>query len=109
MRRMQQRPKTHLEVGDSSDADNFQSNMRRFNSALALSSMGAQVEEFRDYGPYSYKIHEQIYLAAGPLHPSTAKALSYGQLYLLYGQGGCTVQQQTVGWQYASCVYFIFR
>uniref|UniRef100_A0A8R1ELN2 Uncharacterized protein n=1 Tax=Caenorhabditis japonica TaxID=281687 RepID=A0A8R1ELN2_CAEJA len=36
MRRMQQRPKTHLEVGDSSDADNFQSNIRQFNSALAL-------------------------------------------------------------------------
>uniref|UniRef100_A0A8R1EVR5 ATP-dependent DNA helicase n=1 Tax=Caenorhabditis japonica TaxID=281687 RepID=A0A8R1EVR5_CAEJA len=51
MRRMQQRPKTHLEVGDSSDADNFQSNIRQFNSALALASMGAQVEEFRDYGP----------------------------------------------------------
>uniref|UniRef100_A0A8R1EA10 Uncharacterized protein n=1 Tax=Caenorhabditis japonica TaxID=281687 RepID=A0A8R1EA10_CAEJA len=77
---MQQRPKTHLEVGDSSDADNFQSNIRQFNSALALASMGAQVEEFRDYGPYSYKIHEQIYLAAGPLHPSTEKVLSYGQL-----------------------------
>uniref|UniRef100_A0A2Q4SGL3 Uncharacterized protein n=1 Tax=Caenorhabditis japonica TaxID=281687 RepID=A0A2Q4SGL3_CAEJA len=74
MRRMQQRPKTHLEVGDSSDADNFQSNIRQFNSALALASMGAQVEEFRDYGLYSYKIHEQIYLAAGPLHPSTEKA-----------------------------------
>uniref|UniRef100_A0A8R1I5S2 ATP-dependent DNA helicase n=3 Tax=Caenorhabditis japonica TaxID=281687 RepID=A0A8R1I5S2_CAEJA len=83
MRRMQQRPKTHLEVGDSSDADNFQSNIRQFNSALALASMGAQVEEFRDYGPYSYKIHEQIYLAAGPLHPSTEKALSYGQLYTM--------------------------
>uniref|UniRef100_A0A8R1E627 Uncharacterized protein n=1 Tax=Caenorhabditis japonica TaxID=281687 RepID=A0A8R1E627_CAEJA len=83
MRRMQQRPKTHLEVGDSSDADNFQSNIRQFNSALALASMGAQVEEFRDYGLYSYKIHEQIYLAAGPLHPSTEKALSYGQLYTM--------------------------
>uniref|UniRef100_A0A8R1IBK0 ATP-dependent DNA helicase n=1 Tax=Caenorhabditis japonica TaxID=281687 RepID=A0A8R1IBK0_CAEJA len=83
MRRMQQRPKTHLEVGDSSDADNFQSNIRQFNSALALASMGAQVEEFRDYGPYSYKIHEQIYLAAGPLHPSTEKALPYGQLYTM--------------------------
>uniref|UniRef100_A0A8R1DT68 Uncharacterized protein n=1 Tax=Caenorhabditis japonica TaxID=281687 RepID=A0A8R1DT68_CAEJA len=46
-------------------------------------SMGAQVEEFRDYGLYSYKIHEQIYLAAGPLHPSTEKALSYGQLYTM--------------------------
>uniref|UniRef100_A0A8R1INF0 Uncharacterized protein n=1 Tax=Caenorhabditis japonica TaxID=281687 RepID=A0A8R1INF0_CAEJA len=83
MRRMQQRSKTHLEVGDSSDADNFQSNIRQFNSALALASMGAQVEEFRDYGLYSYKIHEQIYLAAEPLHPSTEKALSYGQLYTM--------------------------
>uniref|UniRef100_A0A8R1I6L4 Uncharacterized protein n=1 Tax=Caenorhabditis japonica TaxID=281687 RepID=A0A8R1I6L4_CAEJA len=83
MRRMQQRPKTHLEVGDSSDAENFQSNIRQFNSALALASMGAQVEEFRDYGLYSYKIHEQIYLAAGPLHPSTEKTLSYGQLYTM--------------------------
>uniref|UniRef100_A0A8R1DII9 Uncharacterized protein n=1 Tax=Caenorhabditis japonica TaxID=281687 RepID=A0A8R1DII9_CAEJA len=59
------------------------SNIRQFNSALALASMGAQVEEFRDYGLYSYKIHEQIYLAAGPLHPSTEKALSYGQLYTM--------------------------
>uniref|UniRef100_A0A8R1E691 Uncharacterized protein n=1 Tax=Caenorhabditis japonica TaxID=281687 RepID=A0A8R1E691_CAEJA len=60
-----------------------ESNIRQFNSALALASMGVQVEEFRDYGPYTYKIHEQIYLAAGPLHPSTEKALSYGQLYTM--------------------------
>uniref|UniRef100_A0A8R1EGL6 Uncharacterized protein n=1 Tax=Caenorhabditis japonica TaxID=281687 RepID=A0A8R1EGL6_CAEJA len=67
MRRMQQRPKTHLE----------------FNSALALASMGAQVEEFRGYGPYSYKIHGQIYHAAGLLHPPTGKAPSYGQSYIM--------------------------
>uniref|UniRef100_A0A8R1EQD3 Uncharacterized protein n=1 Tax=Caenorhabditis japonica TaxID=281687 RepID=A0A8R1EQD3_CAEJA len=63
--------------------DEKNSNIRQFNSALALASMGAQVEEFRDYGLYSYKIHEQIYRAAGPLHPSTVKALSYGQLYTM--------------------------
>uniref|UniRef100_A0A8R1I5I4 ATP-dependent DNA helicase n=1 Tax=Caenorhabditis japonica TaxID=281687 RepID=A0A8R1I5I4_CAEJA len=59
------------------------SNIRQFNSALALASMGAQVEEFRGYGPYSYKIHGQIYHAAGPLHPPTGKAPSYGQLYIM--------------------------
>uniref|UniRef100_A0A8R1I9I5 Uncharacterized protein n=1 Tax=Caenorhabditis japonica TaxID=281687 RepID=A0A8R1I9I5_CAEJA len=45
--------------------------------------MGAQEEEFRNYGPYSYKIHGQIYHATGPLHPPTGKALSYGQLYTM--------------------------
>uniref|UniRef100_A0A8R1I776 Uncharacterized protein n=1 Tax=Caenorhabditis japonica TaxID=281687 RepID=A0A8R1I776_CAEJA len=54
-----------------------------FNSALALASMGEQVEEFRGYGPYSYKIHGQIYHAAGPLHPPTGKAPSYGQSYIM--------------------------
>uniref|UniRef100_A0A8R1I436 Uncharacterized protein n=1 Tax=Caenorhabditis japonica TaxID=281687 RepID=A0A8R1I436_CAEJA len=55
-----------LFTGDSSDADNFQSNIRQLNSALALASMGAR-----------------IYHAAGPLHPPTGKALSYGQLYIM--------------------------
>uniref|UniRef100_A0A8R1EQM0 Uncharacterized protein n=2 Tax=Caenorhabditis japonica TaxID=281687 RepID=A0A8R1EQM0_CAEJA len=44
--------------------------MRQFNSALALASMSAQVEEFRGH-------------AAGPLHPPTGMALSYGQLYIM--------------------------
>uniref|UniRef100_A0A8R1DFC1 Uncharacterized protein n=1 Tax=Caenorhabditis japonica TaxID=281687 RepID=A0A8R1DFC1_CAEJA len=57
-----------LLTGYSPDADNFQSNMRQFNLALTLASMGVKVEDFSGHGP---------------LHPPTGKAPSYGQLYIM--------------------------
>ncbi|KAK6027977.1 hypothetical protein OSTOST_05986 [Ostertagia ostertagi] len=62
---------------------NFMDNIRSFNSALAMASMGAQVDTFRGRGPYCYRIHGQVYHRIGPLHPQEGEERQYGQIYIL--------------------------
>ncbi|KAK6013623.1 hypothetical protein OSTOST_21058 [Ostertagia ostertagi] len=62
---------------------NFLENIRNFNSALAMASMGAQVDLLRGRGPYCYRIHGQIYHRVGPLHPRDGEQRQYGQIYIL--------------------------
>ncbi|KAK6021781.1 hypothetical protein OSTOST_12541 [Ostertagia ostertagi] len=54
-----------------------------FNSALAMASMGAQIDTMRGRGPYCYRIHGQIYHRIGPLHPREGELRQYGQIYIL--------------------------
>ncbi|KAK6012893.1 hypothetical protein OSTOST_21925 [Ostertagia ostertagi] len=62
---------------------NFLENIRNFNSALAMASMGAQVDSLPGRGPYCYRIHGQIYHRLGPLHPRNGEPRQYGQIYIL--------------------------
>ncbi|XGW02733.1 hypothetical protein V3C99_014623 [Haemonchus contortus] len=62
---------------------NFMENIRTFNSALAMASMGAQVDTIRGRGPYCYRIHGQVYHRIGPLHPLEGERRQYGQIYIL--------------------------
>ncbi|XGW13313.1 hypothetical protein V3C99_000002 [Haemonchus contortus] len=62
---------------------NFFENIRSFNSALAMASMGAQIDTIRGRGPYCYRIHGQIYHRIGPLHPREGEQRQYGQIYIL--------------------------
>nr|CDJ85720.1 Protein F59H6.5 [Haemonchus contortus] len=62
---------------------NFLENIRNFNSALAMASMGAQVEPLQGRGPYCYRIHGQVYHRLGPLHPRDGEPRQYGQIYIL--------------------------
>ncbi|KAK6026601.1 hypothetical protein OSTOST_07420 [Ostertagia ostertagi] len=62
---------------------NFHENIRSFNSALAMASMGAQVDALQGRGPYCYRIHGQIYHRLGPLHPRVGEPRQYGQIYIL--------------------------
>ncbi|KAK6023903.1 hypothetical protein OSTOST_10299 [Ostertagia ostertagi] len=62
---------------------NFLENIRSFNSALAMASMGAQIDTLRGRGPYCYRIHGQIYHRIGPLHPREGELRQYGQIYIL--------------------------
>ncbi|XGW25601.1 hypothetical protein V3C99_006757, partial [Haemonchus contortus] len=61
---------------------NFLENIRNFNSALAMASMGAQVEPLQGRGPYCYRIHGQVYHRLGPLHPRDGEPRQYGQIYI---------------------------
>ncbi|RCN31573.1 hypothetical protein ANCCAN_22634, partial [Ancylostoma caninum] len=62
---------------------NFLDNIRNFNSALAMASMGAQVDALHGRGPYCYRIHGQIYHRLGALHPNQGEERQFGQIYIL--------------------------
>ncbi|VDL66325.1 unnamed protein product, partial [Nippostrongylus brasiliensis] len=62
---------------------NFHRHIRKFNSALAMASMGAQIAPPRGAGPYCFRIHDQIYHSVGPLHPEREQSRQYGQIYIL--------------------------
>ncbi|RCN35395.1 hypothetical protein ANCCAN_18746 [Ancylostoma caninum] len=62
---------------------NFLDNIRNFNSALAMASMGAQVDALHGRGPYCYRIYGQIYHRLGALHPNQGEQRQFGQIYIL--------------------------
>lgn len=74
--------KTYLTSMDIRYID-FRTSIRNYNSALAMASMGAQLDIPDSRGPYCFKIHGQVYHNAGPLHPATGKPPAYGQIYVL--------------------------
>ena len=45
----------------------------------------AKIEELIGGGPYSYKIHDQIYHGIGTLLPDPGSAPAYAQLYIYDG------------------------
>ena len=62
---------------------NFMENIRKFNSALALASIRANLETMRP-GIFVYKIHGATYFNTSSLHPSEDSNLrSYSQLYVI--------------------------
>ena len=58
-----------LFTNDDGQSKNFKSNIRNYNSAMAFASFGAQVVSPSGHGPYTFRIHGQIYHQSGPLHP----------------------------------------
>src|ERR1700735_1404002 len=63
--------------------NHFKLSIRRYNSALACASMGANVKPPPGNGPYCFRIQGQVYHVSGPLHPTDGEAPAYGQLYIL--------------------------
>ncbi|PIC28806.1 hypothetical protein B9Z55_020608 [Caenorhabditis nigoni] len=62
---------------------NFKTNIRQFNTAFATASLGATLDTPPGNGPYTFKIHGQVYHSVGPLHPPSGKTPKYGQIYFL--------------------------
>ncbi|EPB69310.1 hypothetical protein ANCCEY_11605 [Ancylostoma ceylanicum] len=79
---------------------NFIENIRSFNSALAMASMGASVDMLGGRGPYCYRIHGQIYHRLGALHPDQGER-QYGQIYILDTE--LAAQQRLGNTRNASC------
>jgi hypothetical protein len=69
-------------TGKHQHSSNFMDNIRRFNSALAMTSMSAKVYNPPGRGVYTYKIHGQMYHRAGTLHPADGEAPKFAQLYI---------------------------
>ncbi len=62
---------------------NFMENIRAYNSALGFASMGASIREPPRRAPYCFRIHEQTYHRASPLHPPKGETPKYAQMYIL--------------------------
>jgi hypothetical protein len=71
--------------GQDHISTDFRNNIRNYNNALAMTSLGCQ----QDYainstgqGPYVFKIHGSQYHHTGPLIPAQGRAPNYAQLYI---------------------------
>ncbi|XP_065323164.1 uncharacterized protein LOC135930309 [Gordionus sp. m RMFG-2023] len=62
---------------------NFMKCIRSYNSSLAFASMGAQISNSLNPGPYCFRVHGQIYHRTSHLYPSTGMPPKFAQLYVL--------------------------
>ncbi|XP_053150109.1 uncharacterized protein LOC128344287 [Hemicordylus capensis] len=81
-----------LLLTQSTEAKNYREHIREYNAALALASMGAEINTPPGRGPYCFRIHGQIYHKVSPLYPSEQHKPGYGQLYI-FDTGEATKQR----------------
>ncbi|KAJ7588450.1 hypothetical protein C8J56DRAFT_729729, partial [Mycena floridula] len=62
----------------------FKEHIRSFNSALAMTSVGVEVDESVTHasGPYCFRIHGELSHRIAPLLPREGTPASYAQLYI---------------------------
>ncbi|KAJ7234903.1 hypothetical protein B0H12DRAFT_998756, partial [Mycena haematopus] len=78
-------PRDLLELfnGTSNHSSHFKKNIRAYNAAFALASLGVTVDNtVQDgHGPYVFKIQGALYHHVGSLEPEAGKDPVYAQLY----------------------------
>ncbi|KAJ6587606.1 hypothetical protein DFH09DRAFT_909703, partial [Mycena vulgaris] len=78
-------PRELLELfnGTSNHAAHFKKNIRNYNAAFALASLGVTVDKtvLDGHGPYVFKIQGALYHKVGALLPEAGKDPVYAQLY----------------------------
>ena len=67
---------------NSGEDRNFWNNIRRYNSAISLGSIHANVFNFND-GPPTYRVNGIMSHRIGPLHPETGDPARFLQVYFL--------------------------
>ncbi|RIA90058.1 hypothetical protein C1645_738150 [Glomus cerebriforme] len=73
----------NLYTSSGSDAKSFRKNIRGYNSLLACTSFGANVDEqFQRAGVSNFQIHGQVYHRIGSLLPDKGHTLVFAQLYI---------------------------
>ena len=70
--------------GQTPQAKQFRENIRRYNNALAMTSLGCKVDESvnRGNGPYVFKVQGRLSHLAGSLLPQEGESPVYAQLYI---------------------------
>ncbi|KAF8210621.1 hypothetical protein K438DRAFT_1571029, partial [Mycena galopus ATCC 62051] len=80
-------PRDLLELFDdtSNYSHDFLQNIRAYNAAFALASLGVTVDTRinNDHGPYVFKIQGALYHKFGSLLPEAGHDPSYAQLYIV--------------------------
>ena len=73
----------NLYTSSGSAADSFRKNVRSYNSLLACTSFGANVnKEFQGRGVSNFVIHGQVYHLIGSLLPEEGESPRFAQLYI---------------------------
>ena len=78
----------NLLSGQDHIAKKFRENIRKYNNALAMTSLGCKVDESinrNGAGPYVFKVQGQLSHKAGSLLPSEDQTPLYAQLYIYDG------------------------
>jgi len=65
------------------EKSHFLANIREYNSAMAMASVGAKMPQQSKNGPYVFRIQGQIYHRISATQPEDGRSPSYGQLYIL--------------------------
>ena len=75
----------HLFEGNDNHAKEFQRNIRRYNAALAFTSLGETREQFNipGPGPYVFKFYGELRSFSGSLLPNPKQDTMYAQLYII--------------------------
>ncbi len=77
-------PEMHeLFTSNSALSKNFMENIRQYNSSVSFASFGAQLSTPTGRGPYTFRLHGQIYHRIGSLHPNNNSPPVYSQLYII--------------------------
>ena len=74
--------------GQDRSAKKFREHIRKYNNALAMTSLGCNVDERVNYngaGPYVFKVHGKLSHKAGSLLPNDGETPLYAQLYIYDG------------------------
>jgi hypothetical protein len=73
----------NLYTSSESEANSFRRNVRSYNSLLACTSFGANVnDEFQNRGVSNFSIHGQVYHLIGTLLPEEGQVPKFAQLYI---------------------------
>jgi hypothetical protein len=78
-------PELHqLLTGTDDVAKNFRKNIRRYNNALAMTSLGCKTDDSLNQGggPYVFKVHGKLTHRSGSLLPPPNGHPTYAQLYI---------------------------
>ncbi|KAF8194927.1 hypothetical protein BJ912DRAFT_807026, partial [Pholiota molesta] len=79
---------SHLLTDTSPASKSFRSNIRQYNNALAMTSLGVKIDDSLNRqggGPYVFKIQGKLSHLAGSLLPAEGAVPSYAQLYIYDG------------------------
>ena len=72
-----------LYTGNSSDARHFRQNIRAYNSALSMTSQGANIDRAPPGGPSNFRINGVVSHRMGPVIPSPDYQPAFAQLYII--------------------------
>jgi len=76
-------PLKWLLTGKETDAKDFRQHIRSYNSALAFTSVGANLDtSVAQPGNYTYHLHSELYHRMGSLFPQLGEVLKFTQLYI---------------------------
>ncbi|PIC23966.1 hypothetical protein B9Z55_017476 [Caenorhabditis nigoni] len=72
-----------LFTSSTSESAEFLKNIRTYNNSLAMGSMVANVDTPKGGGPYTYRLHGQVFHVTGALHPEPGQEHLCAQVFIL--------------------------